>query len=142
MSLTQQAPAVAPHAQRAVQHHVVQGLGIRRRDRRFGTTLTLAGELDLATAPLLDLAVRQCLGAAHRTIDLDLANLTFCDVAGLHALLDANWLTAAAAGRLRLENLCPVLVRLLTRTGTWPLLTTVVDDSINGLLLPGAQRSG
>jgi anti-sigma B factor antagonist len=137
VSSTQQAPALAPHAQRAVQ-----GLCVHRHDRRFGTTLMLCGELDLDTAPLLDLAVRQCLRAGHRTIDLDLAPLTFCDVRGLHALLEATWLTAATTGRLRLENLCPMLVRLLALTGTGHLLTTVVDDSVNGLLLPGARMAG
>ncbi|MFE9366755.1 STAS domain-containing protein [Streptomyces sp. NPDC006978] len=139
MSSTPGATAVVARQAQPVVH---DGLVIHRRDRRCGTTLTLVGELDVATVPQLDLAVAQCLRTGRHTIDLDLAGLTFCDCTGLGALLDATWMTAAAAGRLRLENLCPMLVRLLTLTGTGRLITTAADDNVSGLLLPGTGMLG
>ncbi|MFC8449505.1 STAS domain-containing protein [Kitasatospora sp. NPDC057223] len=133
MSLTKQAVAALPAA--STPEPVDQGLSIHRRDRRLGTTLTLSGEIDLDTAPQLDRAVRECLRTGVGTIDLDLAPLTFCDVRGLHAFIDATWLAAAAGGRLRLENLPPMLHRILTLTGTHHLVTTGTDEVLHNLAL-------
>ncbi|MHA6759535.1 STAS domain-containing protein [Streptacidiphilus sp. PAMC 29251] len=118
-----------------------QRFSIHRRDRRRATLLTLVGEIDLDSAPELHHAVQECLRAGLRTIDIDLARLTFCDVSGLGAFLDATWLTIAAGGRLRLENLCPMLTRLVALTGTDRLLSIGIDDSFQGLGLgrPGDQ---
>ncbi|GAA1181894.1 anti-anti-sigma factor [Kitasatospora gansuensis] len=110
-----------------------QGLSIHRRDRSLGTTLTLSGGIDFATAPRLERVVRDCLHASVRSIDLDLAPLGFCDLRGLYAFIDATWLTVAAGGRLRLESPPPVLTRLLTLTGTHHLVSIVTDKSIHGL---------
>jgi anti-anti-sigma factor len=95
--------------------------------------------MDLDSAPHVHQAVRECLDAGIRTIDLDLDHVTFCDISGLHTLLDATWLTTAAGGRLRLENLCPMLSRLLTLTGTRPLLTIRTDEEARDLPLARAR---
>ncbi len=58
---------------------------------RAGTTVRLAlrGELDLATAPLLDEALRAA-GEAARTVVLDLRGLSFLDSTGLRTVLQAD----------------------------------------------------
>ncbi|BFV55941.1 hypothetical protein KCMC57_up10450 [Kitasatospora sp. CMC57] len=110
-----------------------QGLSIHRRDHSLGTTLTLSGEIDFASAPQLERAVRDCLHASVRSIDLDLAPLGFCDLRGLYAFIDATRLTVTAGGRLCLESPPPMLRRLLTLTGTHHLVSIVTDESIHCL---------
>ncbi|WP_084724627.1 STAS domain-containing protein [Streptacidiphilus melanogenes] len=62
--------------------------------------LHLAGELDVAAAPSLLLAVARTLdlprGRARQGLVLDLSALTFCDAAGLTGLLRARRLAEAA----------------------------------------------
>lgn len=128
---TQQASATLVTA--SIPWSADQGLSIHRRDRSLGTTLTLSGEIDVATAPQLERAVRDCLHASVRSIDLDLAPLDFCDLRGLYAFIDATWLTVAAGGRLCLESPPPMLRRLLTLTGTHHLVSIVTDESIHSL---------
>ncbi|MGX8904265.1 STAS domain-containing protein [Streptomyces netropsis] len=57
-----------------------------------------------------------------RTIDVDLTPVTFCDCSGLNAFLDAAHRTIAANGSLRLHHPPTTLTRILTLTGTGPLL--------------------
>ena len=52
-----------------------------------GARLRLTGELDLATAPALEQAVRGALEAGAERLVLDLANLTFVDSSGLRLLI-------------------------------------------------------
>jgi anti-sigma B factor antagonist len=59
------------------------------------------GELDLATAPLLCRAIDAATGEARRPrVLVDLAEVEFCDSAGLRALLGAAREVEARAGRL------------------------------------------
>ena len=46
-----------------------------------------AGEIDMATAPVIMEAVLELAGPARCPIDLDLSQITFIDSSGLHALL-------------------------------------------------------
>jgi anti-sigma B factor antagonist len=59
----------------------------------------LGGELDIATGPILRRAVAQVVSPHREAVTLDLRDLTFVDVAGLRALLDAKQ-TITAAGAL------------------------------------------
>ena len=52
-----------------------------------GTTLLLAGELDAATVPELELALDQAENAGAEQIVVDLERLTFIDSTGLQALV-------------------------------------------------------
>ncbi|MEU1090460.1 STAS domain-containing protein [Streptomyces sp. NPDC005892] len=52
--------------------------------------VTLVGELDMDTAPRLRSAVSDCLGAAPTRLRLDMTGVSFCDCAGLSALLGAR----------------------------------------------------
>jgi anti-sigma B factor antagonist len=75
------------------------------------TLVTVAGELDIATAPEL----RDCLVpllADHPTLVIDLDRVSFCDATGLGVLV-------GAANRARLHLVCsrPNIRRLFDLTG-------------------------
>ncbi|WP_406053504.1 STAS domain-containing protein [Streptomyces sp. NBC_01077] len=80
--------------------------------------LRLEGELDIATAPLLDRAVSSALAAGPDLLCLDLTALAFCDVTGLHALRRLTDQTHAAHTRLHLAGLHPRLRYTLDRLKT------------------------
>lgn len=101
---------------------VLSSLNIHRRDRGSHTTITLAGELDLETAHSVRVVIEDCLGDGIRTVDIDLALLTFCDVSGLNAFLVASRLTTTAGGALCLHHPSPMLTRLLDLTSSGFLL--------------------
>jgi anti-anti-sigma factor len=72
-----------------------------------------AGELDLATAPRLQARLDDLLDAGYHELDLDLDEVSFCDVAGLNVLLRTRAAAVAAGGRLSLFGGCPTLRMML-----------------------------
>ena len=52
--------------------------------------IEVAGELDLASVPVFEGAVRELALSSRRRAVLDLGRLAFIDVAGLHAVLDLH----------------------------------------------------
>ncbi|MGW7007641.1 STAS domain-containing protein [Streptomyces sp. NPDC054933] len=127
---------------------IAQILNVYRHDKPNRTLITLAGEIDLSSAPLLRESLEQCLRDGIRTIDVDLTAVTFCDCSGLDAFLGAVQRTAAAGGSLRLRHPSALLSRLLALTGTGSLLLGVPgahvlpplpDDLIESFASP--QRS-
>lgn len=97
-------------------------LTVYRRDRTHRTLITLAGEIDLESAPLVRAALARCLGDGIRIIDVDLTPVTFCDCSGVNALLHAAQKTTEAGGTLGLHYPPPSLVRILDLTGCGFLL--------------------
>lgn len=94
-----------------------------RIDMRNGvTSIALRGELDMATAPILDdqLLVSHRDGA--RAILLDLRDVTFIDSSGLHALVRAFRRSEQDGHRLLLVGASPNTRRLCEMTGTQFLL--------------------
>ncbi|MFB7868001.1 STAS domain-containing protein [Streptomyces sp. NPDC056069] len=86
---------------------------------RHGDTvvLQLTGELDMATAPLVDRAVFVSLSDTH-SLHLDLAGLTFCDGAGLRALQRITDLTRASHVALSLVAIHPNVRRTVAWLGS------------------------
>ncbi|MFF5719801.1 STAS domain-containing protein [Streptomyces buecherae] len=95
---------------------------VNRRDRSPGALITLAGEIDLITAPLVRVSLERSLLDGMRVIDVDLAAVTFCDCSGLNTFLRAAQQTTAAGGTLRLHHPPPTLVRIVELTGWGALL--------------------
>jgi anti-anti-sigma factor len=62
---------------------------LERGDR---SALLLSGELDLASAPILDAALVRVSAQRARGLTLDLSQLTFIDASGLHVIVYANQL--------------------------------------------------
>ena len=79
--------------------------------------LVLSGELDIATAPLLDAAIRAAEAGAAASILLDIAGVPFIDSSGLRALISAADRAAADGGRIAITNAGPQAVRLFELSG-------------------------
>ena len=79
--------------------------------------LTVAGELDMASAPELELRLMAALGAGRGGLVLDLAQVTFMDSTALTALVNALERFESVAGRLVLVATDPRLRALLEVAG-------------------------
>jgi anti-anti-sigma factor len=92
-------------------------LTVYRHDRRKQALLTLSGEIDLESTPLVRTALEWCLGDGIRTIDVDLTPVTFCDCSGLNAFLHASRQTTLTGGTLQLHHPPPTLAKLVDLAG-------------------------
>lgn len=101
---------------------VLQSLNVYRHNRGVKASIILAGELDLATAPLVRAALEGCAREGIHTIDVDVSALTFCDVSGLNVFLTAARAAEVAGGSLRLHHPGRALARLLDLSGSGFLL--------------------
>ncbi|MER5469067.1 STAS domain-containing protein [Streptomyces sp. NPDC002935] len=97
-------------------------LTLYRHDRKNRALITLVGEIDLETAPLLGASLEGCLRDGIRTIDVDLTLVTFCDCSGLNAFLHAAQRVTAAGGTLRLHHPPRTLVLMVDIVGCGFLL--------------------
>ncbi|MDF3145214.1 STAS domain-containing protein [Streptomyces sp. T21Q-yed] len=88
-------------------------LTVHRHDQRKQALITLSGEIDLESAPLVLESLERCLRDGIRTIDIDLTPVTFCDCSGLNAFLHAAQQTTVAGGTLRLHHPPTTLARIL-----------------------------
>jgi anti-anti-sigma factor len=100
-------------------------LHVHRYDQATRTRVTLAGEIDRATAPLVLTALTACLRDGIRTADVDLTAVTFCDVSGLNVFLTASWLATEGGATLRLHHPPSVLTRMIRITGSGSVLHEV-----------------
>ena len=82
------------------------------------TEMHLIGELDVATAQVLDTLTDQQIATGPLEVRLDVAELGFCDVVGVRALLRAGRRLSAAGGQLVLLRPAPLLVRVAELCGS------------------------
>ena len=97
---------------------VPQALHTFRHDTKNRALITLVGEIDLSSTPMMGACLARCLHDGIRTIDIDLSAVTFCDCSGLNAFLTAALLTGEAGGCLRLHYPSAAVSRLFTLTGS------------------------
>lgn len=97
-------------------------LTVYRHDRDTHALITLAGEIDLATVPLVRASLTACLHGGMRTVDVDLTAVTFCDVTGLNAFLSASQLADESGATLRLHRPSRMTARVIAMTGSGFLL--------------------
>jgi anti-sigma B factor antagonist len=88
-------------------------IDVQRAPAPPGAWVRAAGELDLATAPRLETELADLLDDGYHELDLDLHEVSFCDVIGLNVLLRARASAVAAGGRLSLLGSCPSLRMML-----------------------------
>ncbi|MEU4624658.1 STAS domain-containing protein [Actinoplanes sp. NPDC023801] len=99
-------------------------MDIRCRHEGTTTRLLLDGELDLASAPLLAEHVDRELAARQvQRLMVDLAEVTFCDSAGIEALLAARIAATEHAATLRAINATGLTRRTLEITGMLDFLS-------------------
>lgn len=100
-------------------------------------TLTLVGELDLASAEALRGAVTDAVKSEEvDAILLDLGGLTFLDSTGIGTLV-AGWRQAGDSGkRLHIDKAHGMVREVLRITGVWPTLigadNAVADSATDG----------
>ena len=80
--------------------------GLTVRDILRGAVLSVTGEVDIATSPILFQALCEvlCEGAKHHLV-CDLTDVSFLDASGLRALVMCRRLTEAAG--VQLDLVCP-----------------------------------
>ncbi len=105
-----------------------------RRADGGAVTLTVTGELDLVSSPVLERALADSDGDP---VIVDLRGLEFMDSAGLHVLIQAHQRLHDAGRRLALVRAGPHVQRLFDLTGVSESLTIV--DSPDAAL---ATREG
>ncbi|MFC4907670.1 STAS domain-containing protein [Actinomadura gamaensis] len=91
-------------------------LDVRRQ--RDGHLVTVAGELDLATAPVLRECLQHIVATPGGHLTLDLSEIEFIDGSGLAVLLYADHLTRVHRRNLLLLTPAPRVQRLLHMTRT------------------------
>ncbi|MFE1028044.1 STAS domain-containing protein [Streptomyces sp. NPDC058818] len=97
-------------------------LAVHRHDRGDRTLITLAGEIDLESVPLVRAALERCLRDGVRSVDVDLTAVSFCECSGLNAFLRASQQATLAEKTLRLHHPPAMLARMLDLTGCGFLL--------------------
>jgi anti-anti-sigma factor len=102
-----------PHA--SIARDAVSHLKLRVQTLVEGDTCCVrpVGELDIATAPLLEDALVRAETEPVSVIELDLSELTFMDSAGIHVLLQAAARTRADSLRLRIVSPTRQVTRLI-----------------------------
>jgi anti-sigma B factor antagonist len=92
-----------------------------------GTTVTVRGELDLLSSPLLERALGPVLDSDAEQVIVDLRGLEFMDSSGLHVLLRAHQLIHDAGRRLVLVRGSETVQRVFDLTGVSDTLTIVAS---------------
>lgn len=109
------------------------------------TVVTVSGEIDFASSPVLGQTLQEALDHSGGGVDVDLAGVGFCDCSGLNILLHVRRRALEVAKTLTVRVSSPAVQRLLELTGTVDVLTatdtsqahTARNDSTPSALGPG-----
>ena len=88
-----------------------------------GLRLRLAGDVDAATAPLLEAQITEAVRAGHAQVILDFGDLKFIDSSGLSVLVSNHKRLRDAGGDLVVESPPPAALRLFEIAGLDRVLT-------------------
>ncbi|MEY2243502.1 STAS domain-containing protein [Streptomyces sp. BF23-18] len=89
--------------------------------------VTVAGELDVETAPELHNRLADQIRGGRRHLLLDLSAVPFMDSSGINALLKARDAAGHAGGGVCLVSPAPVVQRILDLTGVSLAIPSVSD---------------
>jgi anti-anti-sigma factor len=84
--------------------------------------VSIAGELDMATAPQVQDRVTDLLDQGYKQVVFDLDKLSFCDSTGLSVFIRTKNSCDAAAGRVRLAAPQRAVLRVLQVSGLTEVL--------------------
>jgi len=79
--------------------------------------LTVAGELDAHSSPLLRTTLLGLVAGADQEVVVDLAGVSFCDSTGLGVLVGAHRRMAASERTLAVQSVRPAVRHLLEVSG-------------------------
>lgn len=111
--------------------HNVRGrveISVVSRRLARGTVVAVTGELDLASAPIVESEVEKA-AQSHDLVAIDLTAITFMDSTGLHMLIDADRRMREHGGQLLIVGSPPQPRRVFELTGTDERLDMVSDIS-------------
>jgi anti-sigma B factor antagonist len=103
----------------------IEQLRIDVREESDRVVVTLAGELDMANAPLLQDAIESAELVAAKTVVLDLQGLTFLDSTGLRIILAAREQCWRRGQEFAVTPGSQQVQRLLSVTGVGEHLRTI-----------------
>lgn len=92
------------------------GFSIKLREDAVSVTVTVTGEVDLATAPMLMRALELAAVGDPDVVVVDAAELTFIGTYGLGVILGARQALRERSGRLLIRNPSSMLRRTLAIT--------------------------
>lgn len=75
---------------------------VTQAERDGWVVVTVAGEMDLISSPVVRQKVHEAVADGRRSVVLDLAGVRFCDSSGVGVLIGARRLMRSCAGRLRI----------------------------------------
>ena len=109
-------------------------LTVRTEQRGDVVVVSVAGELDLATAPELQDQITDLLDRGHNRLVFDLADVSFCDSTGLSVFVRARNSCDKTGGVVRLAAPQRGLLRILEVSGLVEALRTnpTVDEALAG----------
>lgn len=84
--------------------------------------LALTGELDMASAPFLQEHIDALVAGGSVRVLVDVAELSFCDSAGLNAFIRGDRLSAGRGGWLRLTGVQGHVARVIELSGLHDVL--------------------
>jgi anti-anti-sigma factor len=79
--------------------------------------VSVAGELDIATAEQAYTYLKDVINRGYSPLNINLADLTFCDASGLGVLVRAANHAKAVGRQLKLTSARPYLVKIMRITG-------------------------
>jgi anti-anti-sigma factor len=103
------------------------GLRVESTTDRTGARLAVIGEIDAATAPLLDAKITEAARSGASEVVLDLGGLAFIDSSGLSVLVANHKRLSDAGCVLVVEGPPPAALRLFEISGLDQLLTIRSD---------------
>jgi anti-anti-sigma factor len=74
------------------QQNVTPGFGVRAERHGEAVVLDVYGEVDMATAPVLEESIKEALGRDPEVLIVDLSAVSFLASAGMSALIGGNQL--------------------------------------------------
>lgn len=109
-------------------------LTVQTEQRGDVVVVSIAGELDMATAPQLQDQITDQLDKGHSRLVFDLAELSFCDSTGLSVFVRAKNSSDEAGGLVRLAAPQRGVLRILEVSGLVEVLHTypTVDEAVAG----------
>ncbi|MCW3033364.1 MAG: anti-anti-sigma factor [Solirubrobacterales bacterium] len=107
-------------------------LRIRSEAAAGGHVLTLSGELDLASAGVLDTAIAELCTDGAELITLEMGELEFMDSTGLRSVLVGQELCEVNGCELMIGALSPQVRRLFEVSGVGEKLTFRTDLAKDG----------
>jgi anti-sigma B factor antagonist len=89
----------------------------RRTGPDGGQVVSVAGELDIATAEQAYAYISEVIDSGPATVSVDLSGLTFCDASGLGVLAKIARHSRQAGRQLKLTSARPSLLKIIRLTG-------------------------